>query len=126
MPTGNSSRGVRMSRPPTMKVSLFTRALVGAAVAKVVVALVAILSAVVRGPVVQHGAPLNTLWTLTLLVVTYASVGVTLPRLARNDPRAEAFGAYLLLIATAFSRVLLVSGTQFGVLTATAVRLRID
>lgn len=115
-----------MSRPPTMKVSLFTRALVGAAVAKVVVALVAILSAVVRGPVVQHGAPLNTLWTLTLLVVTYASVGVTLPRLARNDPRAEAFGAYLLLIATAFSRVLLVSGTQFGVLTATAVRLRID
>jgi hypothetical protein len=99
-------------------------AVVAIATAKVVAGLIAVAWAAAFDPVLLHGAPLNSLPVSTLLVLSFGTTGLLL-RL-RPDGRALELGGYLLLVASAFSHVLLNYGHDLGPVARVALRLRVD
>jgi len=108
-------------------VALLSRLVPWLAVAKIVLALAAIaIQAAAGGEVVQRVAPLTSIRFSLMLIVSFAGAALVLRRASPSDPRARALAGHFLVVATAFCRIPLTSGFQFGGLSDLAARIRLD
>ncbi|MFN7914577.1 MAG: serine/threonine-protein kinase [Vicinamibacterales bacterium] len=106
--------------------SLWDRLLVVLACSKVLFALGAISRGALAGPLVQVGAPANSLAASAALVVSFGACGLFLIHRSHVDPRGRAFGIFLLLVATPFTHVLVASSLGLGLATTVFARLRLE
>ncbi len=103
--------------------ALWARGVVALAAAKVAIALLAGAVGLATGTLAPTRLPP---WVTAALVLAYGCVGLTLVVAGRSDRRAREFGAFLLLIAAAFSDVLARTGHPLGGVSALVASLRVE